>query len=84
MNNYEKILKKVKKLGVQVKKTGIPVITATQKKMELRSYQIDILESMKALSKADCIFSISKKRPESSGPFSIKIDYNGKRLIPLK
>lgn len=77
MNKYEKIMQKVKK-------TGVPVITAIQKKKELHPWQIDLLESMKIVESCNFILSLSKQRPVSGEPFTIKIDYNGKRLIPLK
>lgn len=77
MNSYEKIMQ-------NVKKTGVPVITAIQKKKELHPWQVDILESLKIVENSSFIFSLSKRRPVSGESVTIKMDYNGKRLIPLK
>jgi hypothetical protein len=62
-----------------------PIITAVQKKREpgeFHDFQKDILESMSKMKSCDIIISISKKRA-TSGECKLKIDYNGKRLIPL-
>ena len=61
-----------------------PIITATQKKRELTDYQKEILEGMSNVKSCDIIISISKKRLEKGESAKIKVDYNGKRLIPLK
>lgn len=64
-----------------------PKFTATQKKREyegLKDYQIDILESMKAMKSCDVIISITKQRPKKGESIKMKMDYNGKRLIPVK
>lgn len=83
MNKYEKIMQKVKKLGVQVKKTGVPVLSAVQIKPRLHSWQIDMLDSFKSVKKTHFILTLSKNRPVGEIT-SIRISYNGKRLIPLK
>lgn len=61
-------------------------ITATQKKKHenLKDYQIDILESMEKMKTCDIIISITKHIPKKGEPTSLRIGYNGKRLIPLK
>ena len=61
-----------------------PIITATQKKRELTDYQKEILEGMSNVKSCDIIISISKKRLGKGESATIKVDYNGKRLIPLK
>jgi len=71
-----------KKAIEKAKATGEPVFTASQKKRELHPWQIDIMESIKILESADVVFSINKKRAKK-GEAILKIDYNGKRLIPL-
>jgi hypothetical protein len=63
-----------------------PIITASQKKREpgeLHDFQKDILESMRKMKSCDVVISITKKRAKE-GEEKLKIDYNGKRLIPLK
>jgi hypothetical protein len=67
-----------------LKKTGVPVITAIQKNKELHPWQVDILESLKIVENSSFILSLSKRRPVSGDSVTIKMDYNGKRLIPLK
>lgn len=76
MNNYERLMKKVKDAGV-------PVTTSIQKKMKLYPWQIDMLESFKTVKKAHFILTLSKNRPVGEMT-SIRISYNGQRLIPLK
>lgn len=61
-----------------------PIITATQKKREFTDYQKDLLDGMSKMESCDIIISISKKRLEKGESAKIKVDYNGKRLIPLK
>ena len=39
-----------------------PIITATQKKAELKDYQIDILESMAKIKSCDFIISINSTK----------------------
>lgn len=63
-----------------------PIITASQKKKrrgKLRPWQIDFMKSLKIADAASIIISITKKRPEAGEPITLKMDYNGKRLIPL-
>lgn len=62
------------------------IITAIQKKREpgeLHDFQKEMINSMSKMKSCDIIISISKKRAKS-GECTLKIDYNGKRLIPLK
>ena len=64
-----------------------PIVTAVQKKREpgeLHDYQIEMLEAISKMKSCDIVFSISKKRPVKGEPITLKVDYNGKRLIPLK
>ena len=75
MNRYEDNADEFKKLTEKAKSTGDAIITTSQKKSELHPWQIDILESMKFLEKADCIFSITKKRA-NKGEVTIKLINN--------
>lgn len=55
----------------------------TQSKDGLTEYKKDILESMEKLKSCDIILSISKITPKKGEATTLKINYNGKRLIPL-
>lgn len=50
----------------------------------LTDYQKEILESMEKVKSCDIIISLTKKRIKKGESATLKIDYNGQRLIPLK
>lgn len=60
-------------------KAKFPFVTATQKKIELTDYQIDILNSMEKMETCDFAISISKDR--TPGPHKLNISYNGSGFI---